>query len=146
MLDFNFFYEDYVETQNPRFVWQALRYYLGGPTPLPEWIQDYLKETADRILEIDQDTKGVKNGLFRRALGVNDVRVFKRKSVFYEEYRLYNEVVDIYEELKRVHDKRRVGLDEAFDLCSERRYACREYVRKIYYKINALICAAEQHC
>ena len=45
-------------TNNPLFVWEAIRICYKEHTPLPQWVMEYLHEVAEKLCTKDETKKG----------------------------------------------------------------------------------------
>jgi len=51
----------YEENQNPLLVWEALELCMDASYPFPDWVSEYLKEVASKLLELPKKRDDLKN-------------------------------------------------------------------------------------
>jgi hypothetical protein len=66
--------ERYEESKNPLLFWEALEVCLDEKLPIPDWVSNYFKESASKLLELsnkrEQSNKRTASEVYN-ALGMN---------------------------------------------------------------------------
>jgi hypothetical protein len=90
----------YIDTKNPLYVWQAIKFLRDNCKEYPDWVKNYLSNVAENIVNIRKPGKEAP-AMIKRAIGLDNAKKFADFHYSWQKDEAYDRVIQ--ERGKRAH-------------------------------------------